>query len=158
MNGTYLTVAGRIRDELEEIERIVARTRHIWETGSRNGDDYYVDAVALNLHGFYAGLERIFAIIAERIDESTPEGGDWHTELLDQMNTRIRSVRPEVLSDETVRVLDRYRGFRHVVRNVYTTEFDSEQIAPLVEGLEEAFRSTRGDLLSLAEFLEEQGR
>jgi hypothetical protein len=47
-----------------------------------------------------------------------PEGGKWHQELLEQMNTELPSVRPAVLSDASYKKLDRYRRFRHVVRNV----------------------------------------
>jgi len=55
---TYLTVAGRIRREIGELERVVARVVRIWEAHPSE-EGYHVDAVALNLHGFYAGLERI---------------------------------------------------------------------------------------------------
>ena len=41
---------------------------------SRDPDDLYVDAAALNVHGFYAGLERISTLIAERLDGSLPSG------------------------------------------------------------------------------------
>ncbi|WP_416672242.1 ribonuclease toxin HepT-like protein [Egbenema bharatensis] len=44
----------------------------------------------------------------------------------------IPSVRPAVLSFETRDRLDRYRGFRHVVRNVYTFNLDPEQIGLLI--------------------------
>lgn len=62
MRATYLTVAGRVRRELQELAQVVERTQQIWQQGSstveNTGATYYVDAVALNLHGFYAGVER----------------------------------------------------------------------------------------------------
>lgn len=42
-------------------------------------------SVALNLHDFYNGLERIFERIAENIDEIKPEGLNWHQEILKQI-------------------------------------------------------------------------
>jgi len=53
-------LANRIRQELDELERVVNRIREGWDRARRSNDDFYLDAVALNLHGFYSGLERIF--------------------------------------------------------------------------------------------------
>jgi len=99
---------------------VAVRAEHIWAAGQLAGDDWYADAVALNLHGFYAGIERLLEIVAEAVDEAKPVGGDWHQALLSQMASEIPGVRPPVLSTATRAHLDRYRGFRHVVRNVYT--------------------------------------
>jgi len=156
----YLAVAGRIRRELEEIEAVVARARDIWgrsESGTVD-DEYRIDAIALNLHGFYAGLERIFETIATRIDQTVPEGGHWHQELLEQMSTDLPSVRPPVLSDSSRKQLDRYRGFRHVVRNVYTFEFDPEQIDLLMKHLPDTTEQVRNDLSAFADTLERIAR
>ena len=57
MKETYLTVAGRIRRELSALDEVTERIAEVWEQGE--GERHRVDAVALNLHGFYAGLERI---------------------------------------------------------------------------------------------------
>jgi hypothetical protein len=38
--------------------------------------DYYLDGVALNLHGIYSGCERIFTQIAQIIDDNLPHGED----------------------------------------------------------------------------------
>ncbi len=69
MNGAYRTIAGRIRSELQELARVVERTGRIWQQATTSTDDYYVDATALNLHGVYAGLERLFEIIADGVDQ-----------------------------------------------------------------------------------------
>lgn len=138
MTEAYLAVAGRIRRELEQVEAVAERTQSIWQDADPDAEDYRVDAVALNLHGLYAGLERIFETIATRVDRTVPDGQHWHQELLDQMNTELSGVRPAVLSNPTRKKLDRYRGFRHVVRNVYAFEFDPEQIDLLVRHLPDA--------------------
>ena len=54
--------------------------------------------------------------------------------------------------------LDRYRGFRHVVRNVYAFEFDSEQISILVKHLPETTDHMQDDLLRFADTLDEIGQ
>jgi hypothetical protein len=150
----YLAVAGRIRQELQELEQVVARTEHIWQQAAVSTDDYYVDATALNLHSFYAGLEHIFEIIAEGIDRVKPVGANWHQELLRQIGAEIPSVRPAVLSSEMRSKLDRYRGFRHVVRNVYTFHLDPEQIEVLVRQLPSTAAQVAQELAAFASFLE----
>ena len=152
MKETYLTVAGRIRRELSALDEVTERIAEVWEQGE--GERHRVDAVALNLHGFYAGLERIFEIIATRVDQTEPSGPHWHQELLDQMNTEIPSVRPAVLSSPVRRRLDRYRGFRHVVRNVYTMDLDPDQVGQLVNDLPTTMEHVSEELAAFADTLE----
>ena len=157
MNDTYIALSGRIRLELVELERVAERTRKIWAQATRSPDDFLVDAAALNLHGFYAGLERVFESIATRVDHSLPTGDAWHVELLRQMAAELPGVRPPVLSGALVDQLDRYRGFRHVVRNVYTYRLDARQIAPLVEDLESVEAQLRSELNAFADRIERIG-
>jgi hypothetical protein len=87
-----------------------------------------------------------------------PEGGNWHQELLEQMNTELPGVRPAVLSDASHKKLNRYRGFRHVVRNVYTFDFDPEQIGLLMKRLPETVEHVHDDLRVFADTLEQMAR
>ncbi|MFZ1709796.1 MAG: hypothetical protein WAW20_14525 [Anaerolineae bacterium] len=155
MNGIYRTIAGRIRAESQDLARVVERTDRIWQQALTSSDDYYVDATALNLHGFYAGLERLLEIIADGVDQAKPGGAHWHDELLRQMAAEIPGVRPPVLSQETRDRLDRYRGFRHVVRNAYTYNLDPEQIGVLVKQLAPTMARVAHELTAFAEFLEQ---
>lgn len=119
MRGEGLNgLANRIRLELAELEHVLARINEGWQRAHPSGDDYYLDSVALNLHGFYSGLERVFTLIAETIDGSLPQGENWHLLLLQQMTEEKPRVRPAVISEEVGKRLNEYRGFRHVVRNV----------------------------------------
>jgi hypothetical protein len=72
----------RIRQELDELQRILKRINEGWERSRRSEEDYYIDGVALNLHGLYSGFERIFTHIAETIDGDLRQGEDWHRLLL----------------------------------------------------------------------------
>lgn len=159
MKASYLAIAGRIRRELQELTQVAVRTERIWQQGSSSSDgirdDYYVDAVALNLHGFYAGVERLLEIIAAGIDQTKPSSANWHRELLQQMTAEISSVRPAVLSPECRDLLDRYRGFRHVVRNVYTFNLDPEQVGLLVQHLAPTMVRVSQELMTFADFLEQ---
>ena len=71
-----IALAGRIRESIAELENVVTRTIHLAEKALQSNDDDYWDGVALNLLGFYTGVERIFEDIARTIDESLPDGAD----------------------------------------------------------------------------------
>ena len=158
MSERLLRVARRIRDELNELARVLDRAQEGWRRVQRSSDDFYLDGVALNLHGLYAGLERLFAVIGATVDGTVPQGANWHQVLLEQMTTEILPLRPAVISDETREALDEYRGFRHVVRNVYTFKFDPLKVQNLVEGAPGVFSQVRAELLAFADFLEQQAR
>lgn len=150
----YLAVAGRLRKGELELRDVVERALLIWEAGERDAPAWYVDAVALNMHGYYAGIEQLLALVAESVDETLPAGADWHRALLEQMCAEIRGLRPPVLRDATRRQLDRLRGFRHVVRNVYAMHMEADQMRDLVADLPAASRAVSEDLLAFAAWLE----
>ncbi|MBW1728564.1 MAG: hypothetical protein JRI94_14305 [Deltaproteobacteria bacterium] len=156
MTGRLLGLADRIRDEIVELTRIVDRVRGGWQRSQQSEDDLYLDSVALNLHGFYGGLERLFELVASTVDGSVPQGANWHRLLLEQMASEIRQERPAVISAKTITALDEYRGFRHIVRNVYTFMFDPEKVEKLVEKLPGVFKQVQTELLGFADFLEQQ--
>jgi hypothetical protein len=158
MKETYLAVAGRISSEVRELNRVVKRTQSIWQEATGDEEDYHVDAAALTLHSFYAGLERVFEVIADGVDRTKPTGANWHQELLHQMASEIPAVRPAVLTSETRDMLDRFRGFRHVVRNIYSFRLDPGQIEVLIGQLPRTWDRTSQELLSFADLLEQLAR
>ena len=154
MSESLRHLAMRIRNELLEIGHTLKRATEGMNRAKETGDDYYLDGVALNLHSFYSGIERIFELIAVNIDDIVPEGENWHQILLKQMAEEMTEVRPAVISDSVRLGLDEYRGFRHVVRNVYTYKFDSARIAKLTKGAGPLFARLRAELQAFADFLE----
>ena len=66
----------------------------------------------------------------------------------------IPDVRPAVISQEEVVVLDEFRRFRHLVRNVYTTNLVPEKMSRLISTLLELWLLLRAELLAFADFLE----
>lgn len=157
MSDELELLAERIRNEFIELERVVHRVESGWERAKRSGDDYYLDGVALNLHGFYNGLERIFERIATILDGSLPQGENWHQLLLKQMTKEASGVRPAVISDHVYVQLDELRGFRHVVRNIYTFKFNPHKLEKLVTEVGPLYKKVQSELLAFANFLEEVG-
>jgi hypothetical protein len=153
----YRLVAARLRTEMPSLEQLVARADAALERATRQpqDQDYFLAAAALDLHGFYAGLERLFELIAEDVDRAHPHGSRWHRDLLAQMTLEVERVRPAVLAAETSAALTDYLDFRHIVRNVYTFHLRPERVAELVRGLRPTFDLVRRDLTAFAQFLEE---
>ncbi len=156
----HQVLALRIRDESEDVDRAVNHAQRAWQAAQR-GDadqDMYVDSAALNLHSFYSGLERVFETIALQLDGSLPKGDTWHRDLLDQMMLDLPGLRPPVLIEHTVRALDEFRRFRHVVRNVYAEHLDPQRIGDLVQKLAPLWTELKAELAAFADFLESVDR
>ena len=156
MTTSLKGLSERIKQEIVELELVVSRLQEAWQRALRSGDDFYLDSVALNLHGFYSGIERIFERLAETLDGSLPKGENWHQALLIQMSKEVEGIRPAVISQQTLKYLDEYRGFRHVVRNVYTFHFDEAKLEKLVIGTKDTFSLVKIEILAFTDFLEAQ--
>ena len=85
MSNRLLKLSERIHSEVVDLESVIDRIKEGWQRSKKSGDDYYIDSVALNLHGFYSGLERIFELIASSVDSRRPTEKEWHKDLLYQM-------------------------------------------------------------------------
>jgi hypothetical protein len=156
MNEQLRAIAQRIRAELPEMDRAIQRARQAFERASLSSDDLYLDSVALNLHSFYGGVERLFTVVAGVIDGSVPTGENWHQALLQQMVADIPDVRPAVISAATLRLLDEYRAFRHVVRNVYAFQLDPARLHRLVHEAPRTSAEVRAELAAFADFLNDR--
>jgi len=156
VNPHYRLLAQRIRDEIVEIERALAAVSRHWRRfqKARTDEDAFLNSVALNLHGFYSGVERILELIAQEVDGGALGGEAWHAELLRQMTRAVSKVRPAVLSPRSGDWLDEYRKFRHRVRNIYATNLVPDRMHALVEGVSPGWRRVREELLTFTAFLE----
>lgn len=159
MTSVFEEICERIRGEMPELERVVQRAQRAWSHAQQTPDEYaYLDSVALNLHAFYSGLERLFELIARHVDRSLPGGDTWHRDLLYQMGGDFPEARPAVVSQETMQALDGFRRFRHLVRRVYTVTLAPEKLAGLMSSVPAVWATLRAELVAFAEFLEALGR
>ncbi|MFN8486551.1 MAG: hypothetical protein U0350_03100 [Caldilineaceae bacterium] len=153
----YHLLAERLRSELQQLEKVVTRTEGALVRARQNvqDQDYFIAAAALDLHSFYAGLERLFELIAADVDKSQPTTPRWHRDLLIQMTIAASGLRPAVIRLESYNALAEYLEFRHVVRNVYTFNLRPLRVIELIEGLRPVFALVQQDLLTFAAFLDE---
>jgi len=150
-------LAERIRAEVMDLDRVARRAERFWRAAGEAGvdRDAYLDAVALNLQSFYSGNERLFELIARRVDEVVPGGETWHRDLLRQMAREIEGRRPAVISEASAAGLELCRRFRHLVRNLYAMDLAPERMAPVVDALPQVWARVQAEWLAFAGFLEE---
>ncbi|NPV80026.1 MAG: hypothetical protein HPY52_07070 [Firmicutes bacterium] len=151
----YLVVEGRINKEKENLLALEKELRdyglYPTITARAIGGFSLEDAAAIRiigsiLHDYYTAIENILRTVASRIDKSIPTGEQWHRELLEQMTLAIPGVRPQVLSTETARELNEYRGFRHIFRNLYGFTLSSRRVADLLSRLPAINEALQRDL------------
>jgi hypothetical protein len=85
------------------------------------------------IHDFYNACERVFQIIAREINGLIPESERWHKKLLAQMAVEIKGIRPALISKKLAAELDEYLAFRHLFRNIYGFELESDRLDRLAE-------------------------
>ncbi len=128
-----LEVAREIEVELAKLTRLEHEIQQVVEIIKQFEEHatIYYESLALKLHNFYTGCERICRLIAADLNGSVPSSSDWRRRLLEGMSMK-REDRPAVLSEETTSALREYLGFRHVVRNLYGYELNAKRVAQLV--------------------------
>ena len=89
-----------------------------------------ITSMASVLHSFYTGIEKIFLIIAKQVDQNTPSGKNWHTELLNQMMLE-NEFRAPVISGDLRDHLASYMQFRHFYRHAYSNYLAWEEMKDL---------------------------
>ena len=84
MSEPFENLAKRIRGEVTDLEEVIDRAGQAWQLVQQGPPEQYayVDSVALNFHGFYSGLEKLFELIARYVDRELPVGETWHRDLL----------------------------------------------------------------------------
>lgn len=149
-----------IKDELELLERVAAdigNVRHEMK-GHPELSEVYEESLALKLHNFYTGCERIFHTIAEDMNGGAPSSFEWHKRLLKSMSLAIEGKRPPVISKTTEKELEEFLAFRHVIRNIYGFEIDSERLRGLLEKVKPVFEHFKKDITKFLGFLRGMAR
>ena len=134
-----LSLSERIREELTSLQQAVSQTEAFVEQLSampnERVQEALVNAIALNLHAFYTGTERIFSEVAKTVDGSVPAGNEWHRLLLLQMAAPLPDLRAAVISEALLDQLDELRRFRHVVRSNYAHVLNRQRVLERAEQL-----------------------
>lgn len=151
----YQVFRERITTDLADVHRAAERASSAFRRAKVGGPEetFYLDSAALNLHGFYNGVERLFEWLAREIDGTVPGGSSWHRELLAQLELAVPTVRPAVIRPTTRRALEEYLRFRHLVRNLYTWDFAPTKMQELIDELPSTLQALETDLDQFRQFL-----
>jgi hypothetical protein len=136
-----------IENEMARLEELAKQIQFVQLEMAKNPEyvNIFTESLALKLHNFYTGCERIFQIIASELNGGLPSGYDWHRRLLNRMGTD-QAERPCILRETTVQQLTEYLSFRHVVRNIYGFELQQQRVEYLVENYYKTWQSFKQDI------------
>ena len=147
---TNLSIQDRINQELNKILQALQQLEIFLRELSNQSDVMYrnalINSIALNLHGVYTGIERIFEVIAKKIDQRFPTGDKWHRDLLEQMSVDIPRVKKAVITEETRLILDELRRFRHLVRSAYSCQLDEEKVLIIPHEIVNSYQTIINDI------------
>ncbi|ANV84726.1 hypothetical protein AWQ21_10255 [Picosynechococcus sp. PCC 7003] len=136
----------RLETQMHAVKTEIASSPHLQEM--------LAESLALKLHNFYTGCERIFQIIASELNGGKPSSYDWHRRLLERMSLP-QDYRPPVVTAQTATQLREYLGFRHIVRNIYGFELDFGRIEELVEKYFQVHQDFVSDIRQFIQWLQE---
>ena len=113
----------------EEIEKIFAKIE-----GRRGGKGMAnLESLAYQLHNLYCVFEDLLKMVADFFENRIEERTHYQRELFWRMKIPIEGIRPALLSEESYRLLDSLRAFRHVFRRAYSYELDPKKVSLVVE-------------------------
>ncbi|MCB0070138.1 MAG: hypothetical protein KDE20_01715 [Caldilineaceae bacterium] len=136
-----------IETELGHLDRLAADIQDVQLEIAMDPEHrrLFYENLALKLHNFYTGCERIFNVVTSELNGGPPTGYDWHQRLLDRMAADW-GERPAIITAATATDLREFLSFRHVVRNVYGYELDPERIERLLEKYPQTWTAFRSDV------------
>jgi hypothetical protein len=150
-----------LRELAADIELELSRLQHLEHEIDRASQaiantpaqaDLLYESLALKLHNFYTGCEKVLQLIATELNGGLPNGSDWHKRLLDRMSTE-REGRPAVLRSTTADQLRPFLGFRHIVRYLYGFELEGDRIAQLVANYPAVWQQVGSDYTAFVAWL-----
>ena len=147
-------LAADIEFELDRLRQLEQSIRYVEQEIERDPThaDLFYENLALKLHSFYTGCERIFTLVANELNGGVPSGSDWHRRLLDRMSAE-RDGRIAVVRSETAKLLREILSFRHVVRSIYGFELDSQRIRRLMDNYPAVWQQTESDMVAFVGWL-----
>lgn len=108
---------------------------------------------ALRTQQFYTSLEDLFKQIAKSFENHIESMSNFHKELLIRMNTEVPKIRPRVISNQSLVLLDKVRAFRHFIRHAYDCELDEKELLLIQDKLANEYAHVEKDLQSFRSYI-----
>ncbi len=135
----------QIEFELEEMRNLLDLYKKELFELDREPNLVEITALAGVLHSFYSGIEKIFLIIAKKVDKKIPHDINWHKTLLFQMakeNDFRKAVISEIIKDR----LSEYLAFRHFYRHSYTSRLKWKEMKDLVASIQQTWEKFASEI------------
>jgi HepT-like protein len=153
-SNEFEALESRIKEELENLMRLRKELtgRNLWETKKLislpidSNDSFMLRAIGSIIHDFYVAVENVFEMIAREIDGALPKDPEWHHSLLKQMAVSLPTHRPAVIQKSTMEVLNEFRAFRHIFRNLYGFSLSPLKLKLLLDSFPSAIENFSHDL------------
>jgi hypothetical protein len=110
---------------------------------------------ALKMQQLYTSVEDLLKSTAVTFENNIESAQSYHIELLNRMKLDIKEIRPAVISDDSFKILNKLRAFRHFVRHAYDYELDKDELLLLQKKMEESFNYVNADICIFLNFLDE---
>ena len=109
----------KVQFEIEQIDELINAASSLYAL-YKIGEPDFVEkcGIALILHSFYNGIEKITLLILKNKDMELPNGIKWHKELFDNAFKGTKN-RSHIFREELYEQLNDYLQFRHFVRHAY---------------------------------------
>ena len=145
----FKLLQGIYKKQLPIIERLYGQIRVL----DLNAEDKcYV--FSLKAQQLYTAVEDLLKATAKSFENQLDDTSTYHIELLRRMATEVSGIRPAILSDPGLKVLDKLRAFRHFIRHAYDYELDVEELKFLQNRLNNNFESVIEDFKRFNIFLD----
>lgn len=81
-----------------------------------------IATVATALHNIYHGMEDVMKVVCRDVDRFVPGDGASHQDILDQVASPRKGIRPALVSEEWYPDVNELRAYRHVVNHSKANE------------------------------------
>jgi transcriptional regulator of heat shock response len=108
----------------------------------------------MRVQQLYTAHEDLFKQIAKSFENYIDVMSNFHKELLTRMSIEVPKLRPSVLSQQSLILLDKIRAFRHFVRHAYDCELQESELRLIQEKLKNEYARVESDLEKFRSFLQ----
>ncbi len=110
---------------------------------------------ALKVQQLYTAYEDFLKSVASSFENSIEDHSRYHLELLKIMSAEVPDIRPSLISEKSLVLLNKLRGFRHFIRHDYDYILDEDELVLIQKKLNEKFSFIIEDMDRFSLFLKE---
>jgi hypothetical protein len=132
--------------EISQIDKLISNRKTLIDSSREKvPDENEIAVLALVLHSFYNGIEKILEFIFKDCKEKVAENADSHKELLAKAFVS-NANRKQIFKNELKEPLKDYLKFRHLIRHTYEYHLEWSKMDTLVRNLETVWNDAKENI------------